>query len=225
MFGAIYKTYWAKKNNIDPKDIFFVSVIPCTAKKFEVGRENQSASGYPDVDVAITTRELASMITKTGIDFVNLEDEEFDSPFATATGAGEIFGATGGVMEAALRTAAELILGGKFEKTEFEEVRGTRHQARGIQGRRSRRKSRRLLGNRKRQSCFQRQSKRAKTIPSLSRSWPARRLRKRRRSAISARGRTQQRQSRGGRAQGALQRRLGQRAAQVHEPSAQTHLR
>jgi NADP-reducing hydrogenase subunit HndD len=125
MFGAIYKTYWAKKNNIDPKDIFFVSVIPCTAKKFEVGRENQSASGYPDVDVAITTRELASMITKTGIDFVNLEDEEFDSPFATATGAGEIFGATGGVMEAALRTAAELILGGKFEKTEFEEVRGT----------------------------------------------------------------------------------------------------
>ncbi len=125
MFGATYKTYWAQKNGIDPKDIFFVSVIPCTAKKFEVQRDDQSASGYPDVDVAITTRELARMIEKTGIDFVNLPDEKFDEPFAIGTGAGEIFGATGGVMEAALRTAAELILGGKFEKVDFEEVRGT----------------------------------------------------------------------------------------------------
>lgn len=125
MFGAMYKTYYAEKMGIDPKDIFFVSCIPCTAKKFEVGRDGQSAAGVPDVDVAITTRELARMIEKAGINFRALEDEKFDEPFDIGSGAGAIFGATGGVMEAALRTAAEVILGKPLEKLEFDDVRGT----------------------------------------------------------------------------------------------------
>ncbi len=125
MFGAILKTYFAQKNGLDPKDIFVVSAIPCTAKKFEVGRDGQAASGYPDVDVAVTTRELGRMIERAGIDFRSLPDEQFDQPFGTATGAGEIFGATGGVMEAALRTAAESILGRPLEKLDFPDVRGT----------------------------------------------------------------------------------------------------
>ncbi len=124
MFGAIMKTYFAKKEGIDPKDICFVSAIPCTAKKFEVGRPGQSAAGVPDVDIAITTRELGRMIRHAGINFKILPDEEFDQPFATGSGAGAIFGATGGVMEAALRYAAEIILGKPFAKTDFEEVRG-----------------------------------------------------------------------------------------------------
>ncbi|HIX93693.1 MAG TPA: [FeFe] hydrogenase, group A [Firmicutes bacterium] len=125
MFGAMYKTYYAEKMGIDPKDIFFVSCIPCTAKKFEVGRDGQSAAGVPDVDVAITTRELARMIEKAGINFKALPDEKFDQPFDIGSGAGAIFGATGGVMEAALRTAAEVILGKPLEKLEFDDVRGT----------------------------------------------------------------------------------------------------
>ena len=125
MFGAMYKTYYAEKMGLDPKDIFFVSCIPCTAKKFEVGRDGQSAAGVPDVDVAITTRELARMIEKAGINFRALEDEKFDEPFDIGSGAGAIFGATGGVMEAALRTAAEVILGKPLEKLEFDDVRGT----------------------------------------------------------------------------------------------------
>ena len=124
MFGAIMKTYYAQKNGLDPKDIFFVSAIPCTAKKFEVGRADQSAAGVPDVDVAITTRELARMIQKAGINFKALKDEKFDEPFSNGSGAGVIFGATGGVMEAALRYAAEVILDKKLEKLEFEDVRG-----------------------------------------------------------------------------------------------------
>lgn len=124
MFGATYKTYFAEKNGLDPKDIFFVSVIPCTAKKFEVQRDHQNAAGVPDVDVAITTRELAKMIEKAGIDFMNLPDEEFDSPFEIGSGAGAIFGATGGVMEAALRTAAAT-LGVKLDSLELDDVRGT----------------------------------------------------------------------------------------------------
>ncbi len=124
MFGATYKTYFAEKNGLDPKDIFFVSVIPCTAKKFEVQRDCQNAAGVPDVDVAITTRELAKMIEKAGIDFNALPDEDFDSPFEIGSGAGAIFGATGGVMEAALRTAAAT-LGVKLENLELNEVRGT----------------------------------------------------------------------------------------------------
>lgn len=125
MFGAMYKTYYAEKMGLDPKDIFFVSCIPCTAKKFEVGRDGQSAAGVPDVDVAITTRELARMIEKAGINFKALPDEKFDQPFDIGSGAGAIFGATGGVMEAALRTAAEVILGKPLEKIDFDDVRGT----------------------------------------------------------------------------------------------------
>ena len=126
MFGATVKTYWAEKMGWDPKDIFFVSAIPCTAKKFECGRPEQSAAGggIPDVDVAITTRELGRMISKAGIDFKALDDEKFDDPFNIGSSAGAIFGATGGVMEAALRYAAEVILGKKLENVEFPEVRG-----------------------------------------------------------------------------------------------------
>ena len=126
MFGALYKTYYCQKNGLDPKDVVFVSAIPCTAKKFEVRRDGQSAAGEGiyDVDVAITTREVGRMIEKAGIKFRDLEDEPFDEPFALASGAGAIFGATGGVMEAALRTAAEVVLGKPLEKLEFEDVRG-----------------------------------------------------------------------------------------------------
>ena len=125
MFGAMYKTYYAEKAGLDPKDIVFVSCIPCTAKKFEVGRDHQNAAGVPDVDVAITTRELARLIEKAGINFKALPDETFDQPFDIGSGAGAIFGATGGVMEAALRTAAEVILGKSLEKLDFDDVRGT----------------------------------------------------------------------------------------------------
>ncbi len=125
MFGAVAKTYFAEKMGWKPEDIFFVSAIPCTAKKFEVGRPGQSAAGVPDVDVAVTTRELGRMIQKAGIDFKSLEDGTFDEPFGIGSGAGAIFGATGGVMEAALRTAAEVIEGKPLEKLDFTEVRGT----------------------------------------------------------------------------------------------------
>ncbi|MBQ4350286.1 MAG: iron hydrogenase small subunit [Clostridia bacterium] len=125
MFGAIYKTYFAEKMGLDPKDIVFVSAIPCTAKKFEVGRDGQSVDGMPGVDVAITTRELGRMINQAGIDFKSLEDEKFDQPIDIGSGAGAIFGATGGVMEAALRTAAEVLTGKPLEKLEFDDVRGT----------------------------------------------------------------------------------------------------
>lgn len=125
MFGAIAKTWYAEKAGIDPKDIFVVSIMPCTAKKFEIGREDQSASGYPDIDVALTTRELGRMIDRAGLNFTELPDEEFDLPLGDSTGAGVIFGATGGVMEAALRTAAETITGKTLDNVEFKEVRGT----------------------------------------------------------------------------------------------------
>jgi NADP-reducing hydrogenase subunit HndD len=125
MFGAVSKTWYAQKTGVDPRDIFVVSVMPCTAKKFEIHRDGQSASGCPDIDVSLTTRELGRMIDMAGIDFRNLPDEEFDLPLGASTGAGAIFGATGGVMEAALRTAAETLEGRPLEKTDFEEVRGT----------------------------------------------------------------------------------------------------
>lgn len=127
MFGALTKTYFAEKNGLDPKDIVVVSVMPCTAKKFEVGRDDMSAAGngIPDVDVAITTRELAKMIQKAGLDFVNLPDETFDSPLGESTGASVIFGATGGVMEAALRTAVKLVTGLEPAQVDFTNVRGT----------------------------------------------------------------------------------------------------
>ena len=120
MFSALLKTYYCEKNGIKPENIFVVSVIPCTAKKFEVTRDE--LGHY--TDAALTTRELAKMIKEAGIDFVNLGDGEYDNPFGEATGAGAIFGATGGVMEAALRTAA-VKLGGKGAPLEFKEVRGT----------------------------------------------------------------------------------------------------
>jgi len=125
MFGALTKSWYADKLGIDPKNIYMVSVMPCTAKKFECGRDGQSAMGVPDVDVAITTRELGRMIERAGIDFANLPDEDFDEPLGISTGAGVIFGATGGVMEAALRTAAEWITGDTAAPVEFHEVRGT----------------------------------------------------------------------------------------------------
>ena len=124
MFGAVLKGYYCEKNNIDPKDVFVVSVIPCTAKKFEVTRPQlRSNENFDDVDVALTTRELARMIKRAGLEFADLPDEDFDAPFNKATGGGVIFGATGGVLEAALRTAAR-ILDGDFKKIDFEEVRG-----------------------------------------------------------------------------------------------------
>ena len=124
MFGAIIKTYFAEKNNIDPKDIVTVSVMPCIAKKFEKTRDNMAGSGFPDVDNVITTRELARMIKQAHIDFVNLEDEKFDDPMGEATGAGAIFGTTGGVMEAALRTVYEKVTGNSFERLDLHEIRG-----------------------------------------------------------------------------------------------------
>lgn len=125
MAGAVIKTYWANKMGIDPKNIVCVSVMPCTAKKFEIGRDDQSAAGVPDVDIAITTRELGRMIERAGLDFVNLPDEEFDSPLGEDTGAAVIFGATGGVMEAALRTANDWLTGKDNTDIEFTAVRGT----------------------------------------------------------------------------------------------------
>ena len=125
MAGAVIKTYYADKAGIDPKDIVSVSVMPCTAKKFEIGREDQSASGYPDVDIAITTRELARMIERAGLKFTSLPDEEFDSPLGEDTGAAVIFGATGGVMEAALRTANDWLTGKDNLDIDFTAVRGT----------------------------------------------------------------------------------------------------
>ncbi len=125
MFGALVKSYYAEKNNIDPKDIVVVSVMPCTAKKYEVQRAELSNNGLQDVDISITTRELGKMIKQAGIDFVNLPDGEFDAPFETSTGAAVIFGATGGVMEAALRTVADILTGEDLENIEYTDVRGT----------------------------------------------------------------------------------------------------
>lgn len=125
MTGAVIKTYYAEKNGIDPKDIVVVSVMPCTAKKFEIGRDDQDAAGVADVDIVITTRELGRMIKRAGLDFVNLPDEDFDYPLSEDTGAAVIFGATGGVMEAALRTANDVLTGKDNEEVEFHAVRGT----------------------------------------------------------------------------------------------------
>ncbi len=124
MFGAIVKIYYAKKMNIDPEKIYVVAVMPCVAKKFEKTRADEDASGYPDIDAVITTRELAKMIKKSGILFKDIPEAKFDSPLGEYTGAGVIFGATGGVMEAALRTAVETVSGKKLENVEFKEVRG-----------------------------------------------------------------------------------------------------
>ena len=124
MFGAIIKSYYAEKNNIDPSKIYVVSVMPCIAKKYESKREEMEVDGIRDVDAVITTRELSRMIKQANIEFDKLEDDTFDNPMGEATGAAAIFGVTGGVMEAALRTAYELITGEELQKLEFEEIRG-----------------------------------------------------------------------------------------------------
>ena len=125
MFGAVIKSYYADKAGIAPKDIYVVSVMPCTAKKFEAKREELSVNGFADVDAVITTRELAKMIKQAGIRFDKLPDEKFDVPFGEeATGAGVIFGATGGVMEAAIRTVADILDGTSHKDVEYEAVRG-----------------------------------------------------------------------------------------------------
>ena len=124
MFGAILKSYYAKKNNIDPEKIKVISVMPCVAKKFESTRDEMEEDNQRDVDVVISTRELARMIKQHDIDFVNLEDNEFDNPMGEATGAAAIFGVTGGVMEAALRTAADLIEGKDLKTIDYEAIRG-----------------------------------------------------------------------------------------------------
>ncbi len=124
MFGAIIKSYYAEKMGIDPKKIFVVSVMPCVGKKAEADREELKVNGLRDVDAVLTTREAARMMKEAGIDLSILSDEQFDDPMGEATGAGAIFGTTGGVMEAALRTVSEVLTGKELEKIDFEEVRG-----------------------------------------------------------------------------------------------------
>ena len=125
MFGATLKTYYAEKMGIDPKNIVSVSIMPCTAKKFEIGRDDQNAAGVPDVDISLTVRELGRLIERVGINFLALPDEKFDDPLGISTGAAVIFGATGGVMEAALRTAVWKLTGENSDSpVEFTEVRG-----------------------------------------------------------------------------------------------------
>jgi NADH-quinone oxidoreductase subunit G len=124
MFGALAKTYYAETAGIDPKNIVSVSIMPCTAKKFEAQRPEMSSSGFRDVDYVLTTRELARMIKEGGIDFLNLPDEEYDAPMGEYTGAGTIFGATGGVMEAALRTVYAVVTGENLPSLDITPVRG-----------------------------------------------------------------------------------------------------
>lgn len=124
MFGALAKTYYPQKVGVDPAKIVTVSVMPCTAKKFEAQRPEMNSSGYRDVDVVLTVRELARMLKQAGIDLPNLPESEYDDPMGISTGAGVIFGATGGVMEAALRTAYEVVTGRELTRLDFEEVRG-----------------------------------------------------------------------------------------------------
>ncbi len=138
MFGAVAKTYYAQKLNLDPRDMVVVSIMPCTAKKFEAKRPEMDSAfefwkekmnlkesdHFQDVDFVLTTREAARMIKEAGIDFINLADENFDEPLGVSTGAAVIFGATGGVMEAALRTAYEVLTGQTLESLDFEQVRG-----------------------------------------------------------------------------------------------------
>ena len=125
MLGAVAKTYYAEKIGKKPEDIVVVSIMPCTAKKYECQRDDQAAAGVPDVDYVLTTRELARMIRRAGLKFTALPDEDFDNPLGLSAGAGDIFGATGGVMEAALRTAYCWLSGNNEEVVEFHEVRGT----------------------------------------------------------------------------------------------------
>lgn len=124
MQGAVTKTYFARQNDLDPRDIYVVSVMPCTAKKFEIARPEFGRDGYRDVDANLTTRELARMIRQAGLDFVHLPDEEFDDMLGESTGAAVIFGVTGGVMEAALRTVVDVLTGEDMPRLEYDDVRG-----------------------------------------------------------------------------------------------------
>lgn len=124
MQGAVTKTYFAKQNDLDPRDIYVVSVMPCTAKKFEIARPEFGRDGYRDVDANLTTRELARMIRQAGLDFAHLPEEEFDDMLGESTGAGVIFGVTGGVMEAALRTVVDVLTGEDMPRLEYDDVRG-----------------------------------------------------------------------------------------------------
>jgi len=124
MLGALVKTYYARKAGLDPADIYVVSIMPCTAKKFEAVRDEMRDSGYQDVDAVLTTRELCRMLKEAAIDFSNLPEEDYDAPLGIGTGAAALFGASGGVMEAALRTAYEVITGKTLEPLEFTPVRG-----------------------------------------------------------------------------------------------------
>ncbi len=124
MFGALAKTYYAEKEGIDPKDIYVVSIMPCTAKKYESERPEMSDSGYRDVDVVLTVRELGRMFRQSGIDFSNIDSQEYDDPLGISTGAAAIFGASGGVMEAALRTVYEVVTEKELETLDFYDVRG-----------------------------------------------------------------------------------------------------
>ena len=125
MGGAVFKTYGAKLNEVDPASVYSVAVMPCTCKKFEASRPEMNGSSYRDVDAVVTTRELARLLKYNNIDFASLEDEEFDKPLGEYSGAGNIFGVTGGVMEAALRTACEKVTGVPLEKLELDFVRGS----------------------------------------------------------------------------------------------------
>jgi NADH-quinone oxidoreductase subunit G/NADP-reducing hydrogenase subunit HndD len=124
MFGAIAKSYYAQQHGIDQEDMVVVSIMPCTAKKFEATREEMEANGNRDVDIVLTTRELAKMLKMGGVDLLKLPAGEFDDPLGITTGAGDIFGVTGGVMEAALRTVYEEVTGKELDKLEFDQVRG-----------------------------------------------------------------------------------------------------
>jgi NADH-quinone oxidoreductase subunit G/[NiFe] hydrogenase diaphorase moiety small subunit/NADP-reducing hydrogenase subunit HndD len=132
MFGALAKTYYAQKKNLDPKNIVSISIMPCTAKKFEANRQEMRSSGYQDVDYVLTTRELGIMIRQAGLDFEALPEEKCDSFMGESTGAAVIFGTTGGVMEAALRTAYEIVTGREvpFEGLNITPVRGTEGEVR-----------------------------------------------------------------------------------------------
>jgi iron only hydrogenase large subunit-like protein len=126
MFGALAKTYYAEKKNLDPEKVVSVSVMPCTAKKYEADRPEMRDSGYKDVDYVLTTREVAHMIRQAGVDFLKLDEEKYDSIMGESSGAAVIFGATGGVMEAALRTAYEIVTGREvpFDNLNITAVRG-----------------------------------------------------------------------------------------------------
>lgn len=124
MQGAVTKTYFARQNDLDPRDIYVVSVMPCTAKKFEIARPEFGRDGYRDVDANLTTRELARMIRQAGLDFAHLPEEEFDDMLGESSGAGVIFGVTGGVMEAALRTVVDVLTGEDMPRLEYADVRG-----------------------------------------------------------------------------------------------------